>query len=318
MPTIQVPRHHDTRSKVFSQESFSDVNRWASGVDSSIVQIIESLKQAARLLAQITNQTTPTKSSLVPHEATHLPSGSDPLVTAAPTTILGGTSSNQKGTANAMARSDHSHDVGTAAPAFTLGTAAAEGAANELVRKDATIAAFDATVPHDLDSAAATGAATVAARRDHIHEVKAVKESGGPTLLAIGAVADGSYARRSGSSIIGEKIPFIKGATIQAPTSAEDDTLFFTNDALTITQVNAVVRGTSPSITWNLFKDSDRSASGTKVWNTAKTTTSQSTGDQFTSFDSTSIPAGSWFWFETSAASGTVNEINVTIQVVRA
>lgn len=43
------------------------------------------------------------------HASRHLPNGSDPLTTAAPTTNLGGSSTNSVGIQNSFSRSDHSH-----------------------------------------------------------------------------------------------------------------------------------------------------------------------------------------------------------------
>lgn len=94
-----------------------------------------------------------------------------------------------------------------ATPAVVLGTAAAAGAASTVIRSDSTIVAFDATVPSTqaFGDSAATGSAAVAARRDHKHAMMAnpLIETGGPTTLAFGAVANGEYLTRSGSSIVG-------------------------------------------------------------------------------------------------------------------
>ncbi len=94
-----------------------------------------------------------------------------------------------------------------ATPAIALSTAAAAGAASTVIRSDSTIVAFDATVPSTqaFGDSAATGAAAVAARRDHKHAMPAnpLIETGGPTTLAFGAVANGEYLTRSGTSIVG-------------------------------------------------------------------------------------------------------------------
>jgi hypothetical protein len=45
------------------------------------------------------------------HASRHLPNGSDPLTTAAPTTNLGGSSTNAVGIQNNLSRSDHSHAI---------------------------------------------------------------------------------------------------------------------------------------------------------------------------------------------------------------
>lgn len=104
-----------------------------------------------------------------------------------------------------------------------------------------------------------------------------------------------------------------KSITIPDPTNAEDLTLFFANEALTITKMVAVVRGSTPSATWTIRKGSDRSATGTEVVTSGTTTTSATSGSVVTSFDSAGITADDFVWLETTATSGTVDELHVTI-----
>lgn len=103
-----------------------------------------------------------------------------------------------------------------------------------------------------------------------------------------------------------------KALTLEAPGSSEDTTFFYAANAITISAIHAVVRGTSPSVTWTIRHGADRSATGNEVVTSGTTTTSQS-GVTITSFNDATIPAGSWVWLETTAASGTVNELSVTI-----
>lgn len=111
--------------------------------------------------------------------------------------------------------------------------------------------------------------------------------------------------------------PFVKAITLESPTSSEDITLFFTDDAITITQLNAVSVGTSPSLTYTIRHGTDRSATGNEVVTSGSTTTSTTTGDEVTSFNDATIPAGSWVWLETTAQSGTITNTNVTVEYTR-
>lgn len=108
----------------------------------------------------------------------------------------------------------------------------------------------------------------------------------------------------------------VKAITIENPTGGEDITMFFTDVAITITQLNAIVANGSatPSVTWTIRHGTDRSAVGAEVVTSGTTTTSASTGSEVTSFDDATIVAGSWIWIETTAQSGTVPELNVTIE----
>ena len=88
--------------------------------------------------------------------------------------------------------------------------------------------------------------------------------------------------------------------------------MFKSEVGYTISSLNSVVRGSTPSITWTIRKNSDRSATGTEVVTGGTTTTSQ-TGASTTSLNSASIAAGDYVWLEVTAKSGTVDELHVTI-----
>jgi hypothetical protein len=142
------------------------------------------------------------------------------------------------GTSGEPARADHKHDVSTASPSTTgVGTASAEGTATTLARSDHTHQANTAPVnvtkaaaaigtsgqparadhKHDVSTAAPSqgigggnseGSASTLARSDHSH---AFRESGGPTDLTLGAIADGQLVYRSGNALIGFGLQDIQG-----------------------------------------------------------------------------------------------------------
>ena len=149
-------------------------------------------------------------------------------------------------------------------------------------------ALFDATVPvtQAHSDAAAVGSALVAARRDHKH--------------AMPAAGAGKFSY---------------SITVEDPTSSEDISIAFTNRAITITEMRAVLIGAStPSVTWTIkHHASDRNNAGAAVVTASTTTTSTTTGSDVTSFNDATIPADSYIWLETSAQSGTVTEIHITI-----
>lgn len=108
--------------------------------------------------------------------------------------------------------------------------------------------------------------------------------------------------------------PFVKAITIETPTATEDITLFYTDDAITVTQLSAVSVGSTPSTTYTIRHSTDRSATGNEVVTSGSTTTSTTTGNIVTSFNDATIPADSWVWLETTATSGTVTNVNVTVE----
>lgn len=113
--------------------------------------------------------------------------------------------------------------------------------------------------------------------------------------------------------LIGSVPNLIKGITVENPTSSENITMFFTDTAITISQITSLVQGTTPSVTFSIQHGADRS-SGTEVVTGGITETSTTTGTQTTSFDDATIPANSWVWITTNASSGTVTELSVSIE----
>ena len=122
--------------------------------------------------------------------------------------------------------------------------------------------------------------------------------------------ADGTWAAPAGG---GSAPTLSKSIGIISPTSSEDVTMFFTPVAITVSEMRAIVQGTTPSVSWTIKHSTDRSAAGNAVVTAGTTTTSTTTGSDVTSFDDATIPADSFIWLETTAATGTIDDFNVTI-----
>lgn len=115
------------------------------------------------------------------------------------------------------------------------------------------------------------------------------------------------------ANLASSSVGLSKSITVQNPTAAEDLTITFTNRAITITEIRAVLIGSStPSVTWTVRHGTDRSAAGNEVVTSGTTTTSVTSGDDVTSFNDATIAADSFIWLETTAQSGIVNELSVT------
>jgi hypothetical protein len=104
-----------------------------------------------------------------------------------------------------------------------------------------------------------------------------------------------------------------KSITIAEPQPGDQFTLLFTRYATTISQVLAVVRGTTPSVTYELRYAPERDEVGTLAIVPA-TVTSTSAGDAAT-IQNMPIPADRYLWLEVTAVSGTVSELNVSIEL---
>ncbi len=104
-----------------------------------------------------------------------------------------------------------------------------------------------------------------------------------------------------------------KGVTLESPGSAENFGLWKTQVDITITSINAVVIGSSPSVTINIAFGSDIT-SLTNVFSSGTAITNTTTGQTINSgFNDATIPAGSWIRLKSTASSGTITQIEVTI-----
>lgn len=108
-----------------------------------------------------------------------------------------------------------------------------------------------------------------------------------------------------------------KSVTLANPTNSEKLLLFFTDAPLTLAQIRSVLIGSSgPSVTFSLRYGTDVSASGTEVVTGGITCTSTTSGVGTTSFNSGAIPASNFVWLTTSAVSGNVSALHITITFV--
>jgi hypothetical protein len=101
--------------------------------------------------------------------------------------------------------------------------------------------------------------------------------------------------------------------TVEDPTSAEDIGIMRTDFAITITRETCVVVGSStPSVTITLRHGTDRSAAGNELNTSGNAITSTTSGNEDTTFNDATIVADSFLWLETTAQSGTVDEVTCT------
>jgi len=153
------------------------------------------------------------------------------------------------------------------------------------------------------------------------------------TKLAPDAVAAGSDPRTFGladlsdvaltSPVAGDALTYDgtqwtqgrtpKSATIVSPRVGDAITLFYAEINTTLRQVLAVVQGTSPSVTFVLKKDVNRSTAGTAV--TTSTAVTNTTTGQTVPIINQPVLAGQYVWLEITAVTGTVSELSVSIEL---
>lgn len=107
-----------------------------------------------------------------------------------------------------------------------------------------------------------------------------------------------------------------RGFSLYAPTDAENMTLFYTNVSLTLASITSVLRADvspTPNVSYTVRYGSDRSATGTSVTSASISTSNRTTGQTNTAFSNGTIPANNFIWLTTSAVSGVVEELSVTL-----
>jgi hypothetical protein len=102
--------------------------------------------------------------------------------------------------------------------------------------------------------------------------------------------------------------PGPRSITIVDPQNDDEFTLLHAKEDIVFTQVLAVVRGTDPSVTYEVRYDADRSASGVVAIGPS-VVTSTTAGDTAT-VQNMPVPSGSFVWLKLLNVSGVVGEFN--------
>jgi hypothetical protein len=102
---------------------------------------------------------------------------------------------------------------------------------------------------------------------------------------------------------------------VENPSGSERLVWFKAYVATTVNTISAVLNGSSvPSVTFSVRFDADRSATGTELLTGGRTLTNTTTGVDYVP-DVATIPAGSWVWIQTTAQSGTVLELAISMDL---
>lgn len=104
-----------------------------------------------------------------------------------------------------------------------------------------------------------------------------------------------------------------KTLTIENPSNVENIFMFFTDVPIRVNKLfSVIVGGPGSNITWTIRFAPDRSAVGTELI-TGGTTTSSTVGVTETVMDVTDIPANSAIWLTTTATTGTIDQLSVSM-----
>lgn len=135
-------------------------------------------------------------------------------------------------------------------------------------------------------------------------------DNGADTLTLSGA--GGISTSSSGDTVTITGPSDSKSFTFPSPTDSEDEGIFFTDRAITVTKIAHYVKGSTPSVTFTIVHDTTANGAGNEVV-TGGTTSTTETGATVTSFNDATIPANSWVRVKTTAQSGTVDSLHVTV-----
>jgi hypothetical protein len=104
-----------------------------------------------------------------------------------------------------------------------------------------------------------------------------------------------------------------KAITIARPQVSDEFTLFYTQSPTTITQALGVVRGVTPSVTFEIRYDANRAAAGAVA--TVATAITNTTTGQAVTIQNMPIPADRYVWIKVLAVDGIVDELNVSVEL---
>ena len=189
------------------------------------------------------------------HASTHLPSGSDPITTAA-ASGLDADSTNGAGTAESLARSDHTHEISEVGTVSTIvpDATATPGTALGFARKDhghAIVAATAGAI--QVGDAAAEGIAPSFARSDHQHSLAAPAAPADVTKAAASAGTSPNVARQDHKHDVTTAAPITAIGTTTANGEGTATTLARSDHShevnLGYTQVTSVTPFSTSSIT---------------------------------------------------------------------
>src|SRR5258706_3370696 len=108
--------------------------------------------------------------------------------------------------------------------------------------------------------------------------------------------------------------PFFKSLTLEFPGASENILIYRAHESMRIISCRGVVVGSaSPSVTFSVKSGTDRSS--LTITHTANTIVTNTTTGVNLGVTTPVIPAGSWVCLASTAATGTVTELDVSLQV---
>lgn len=120
-----------------------------------------------------------------------------------------------------------------------------------------------------------------------------------------------------GRATAASKTPQTKSITVENPTASENIVMFYTDVAITVSNIYASIVGSGTSVTidpqFKNYRDGT-GATNVDILNSATAITSKTTAQNLTGFNDATIPANSYIVLITTGLSGTITELHLTIK----
>jgi hypothetical protein len=114
--------------------------------------------------------------------------------------------------------------------------------------------------------------------------------------------------------VVNQRNTVTKALSLEFPGASENIFVFRAHEAMRIVSVRAVLVGSaSPSVTFSVKSGTDRSSLG--VTHTTSTAVTATTTGGLLDVSTPAIPAGSWVCLVSTAQSGTVTELDLSMQI---
>jgi len=137
--------------------------------------------------------------------------------------------------------------------------------------------------------------------------------SAGTITRAEGGISASTITATTITAATYSGIPVTKSITVPDPTSGENITMFYLDNAAQFDRVWTVVSGSNPSVSWQIMSSSTRSAAGFAITgDTTSGATSSGAGITTIISPAVTVNGGTWVWLKTTSTGGTVNEFHLT------
>jgi hypothetical protein len=104
--------------------------------------------------------------------------------------------------------------------------------------------------------------------------------------------------------INGVSPPFTKSITVETPAAADNLTLFYTAQNISVSSLDSIVSGANTSVSYTVRSGPQRTGNGYELVVGGTTVTDTSSGSHVTSLTNPVITGGNWTWLSVTGITG--------------